>query len=266
MIRLPEYHSRYAKYMCLLLAFLVAGMFYIKGEGKEGDGYFESAVDTFEYIFFFEDSMRKSWDSKSALRQESYNNDFDFYLKEMTDFHREEYLFNEVMYFLLVFMVIPYFLLGYLFTAVFHPIVIDPKRRVIYTVKRGKVYLFHKTTSDTASVAYNDGHGIIFEVDSNGPVAVRLKSIKEDRYRIFKIGVFPSTYSMGRWNMHQILCAFGLEENERYRKAYSVDRWKYLRWITTFSLYPSFLCKKVDDPYYLAQIDEYLAQQEKSSV
>jgi hypothetical protein len=265
MIKLPEYHSRYAKVMCLVLVILISGMFYIKGEEKEGSGYFESAVDTFEYIFFFEDAMRKSWDSKSALRQESYNNDFDFYLKEMTGFHREEYLFNEVMYFLLVFMVIPYFLLGCFFTSVFHPIVLDPARKVIYTVKRGKVYLFHKTSKSTSAIDYDDGHGMIFSENPDGPIAIRLKSIKEERYRIFKIGVFPHTFSMGRWNVHQILCAFGLEENEKLKKLCIVDQWMYLRWITTFSLYPSFLCKKVDDPYYLAQIDEYLAQQEKSS-
>jgi hypothetical protein len=262
MIKLPEYHSRYAKTMCLFMAIAVAIMFYIKDNGSKV-GYYEGVLADFNDIFFFEEELKKSWEYDHASKVDFYGS-FENFKNIMYEMHHSTVDVIEMLIgFLLVDMVIPYFLLGYLFTAVFHPIVIDPKRRVIYTVKRGKVYLFHKTTSDTASVAYNDGHGIIFEVDSNGPVAVRLKSIKEDRYRIFKIGVFPSTYSMGRWNMHQILCAFGLEENERYRKAYSVDRWKYLRWITTFSLYPSFLCKKVDDPYYLAQIDEYLANQDK---
>jgi hypothetical protein len=242
MIYLPEYHSRFAKVMCLILVVLISVMFYLK-DGDEDVGYYESAYDTVEYIFFYEKSKAEEWAALSDIRKKNHGGTFDVYLKKMKDNSRPEHLPSYIISLLLVFMVVPYFFLGYLFTAVFHPIVLDPARKVIYTVKRGKVYLFHKTSKSTSAITYDDGHGMIFSENPDGPISIRLKSIKEERYRIFKIGVFPHTFSMGRWNVHQILCAFGLEENEKLKKLCIVDQWMYLRWITTFSLYPSFLCK-----------------------
>jgi hypothetical protein len=133
MIYLPEYHSRFAKVMCLVLVILISAMFYYKGEDKEM-GYYEGAADTIEYIFFFEKRMLENWNSKSDSSKGLYEDSFESYLKNMTNGHRKKYLANKITSLLLFYMVIPYFFLGYLFTAVFHPIVLDPARKVIYSV------------------------------------------------------------------------------------------------------------------------------------
>jgi hypothetical protein len=262
MIELPEYHSRYAKMTCLFLAAAAVIMFSIKGE-IGGKDYFESIVYDFNQIFFFEDELKREWEYTKSLNVSNYGN-FERFKEVMYEMHHSPAdVVGKVISFLLVGMVIPYFLMGYLFTAVFHPIVIDPKREVIYTVKRGEVYIFKCILGEHKKYSFFDSHGLIFNCELGSSVCVRLRSIDQDKYRLFKIGVFPPFKDMQEYYIDKIVHAFNPRNDlQNHKKIYN-DYFRYLRWITTFSLYPSFLCKKVDDPYYLTQIDEYLAKQEE---
>ena len=262
MIKLAEYHSRYAKFMCLFMAISIATMFSLKGDVK-GSGYYDSIVEDFNEIFFFEDELRKYWDKNSYRKTVNYGT-FDVYKEKMYEMHHSTGdVVGMVISFLLVNMVIPYFIMGYLFTAVFHPIVVDPKRKIIYTVKRGKVYLFKRSDVSNREYPFFDEKGAVISCDHGKGVSVRLKSIDRDKYRTFKMGVFPPFKDMQIYYLDKIFTALDYSD-ESSRKHYAhTDYFRYLRWITTVSLYPSFLCKKVDDPHYLAQIDEYLAKREK---
>jgi hypothetical protein len=263
MIFLEEYHSRYAKFMCLFMAIAVAVMFSMKEEVK-GEGYYEGIVNDFKRIFLYEDVLRENWNDFGPGRISVYGS-FDTYKEKMFKKHHSTGdVVGMVIGFLLVNMYIPYFIMGYLFTAVFHPIVIDPKRKIIYTVKRGKVYLFKRTDFSGKEYPFSDDNGSIISCDHGKGVCIRLKSIDKEKYRIFKIGVFPPFSDMQVYYLDKIHHAFNHPNDPQNHSREYKDYFRYLRWITTFSLYPSFLCKKVDDPYYLAQIDEYLAKQKTS--
>ena len=267
MIYLEEYHSRYAKALCLFLAIVISGMFYLKSidsKSVSGDSesYYEGAKNNLNNIFNPEIRIRRAWafyEPSLSRRYESYEE----YEKDQLNTFWKENLSSYIISLLLVYMVIPYFLMGYLFTAVFHPIVLDPKRKIIYTVKRGKVYLFKRSDVSNREYPFFDEKGAVISCDHGKGVSVRLKSIDRDKYRTFKMGVFPPFKDMQIYYLDKIFTALDYSD-ESSRKHYAhTDYFRYLRWITTVSLYPSFLCKKVDDPHYLAQIDQYLAKREK---
>lgn len=173
MIKLAEYHSRYAKFMCLFMAISIATMFSLKGDVK-GSGYYDSIVEDFNEIFFFEDELRKYWDKNSYRKTVNYGT-FDVYKEKMYEMHHSTGdVVGMVISFLLVNMVIPYFIMGYLFTAVFHPIVVDPKRKIIYTVKRGKVYLFKRSDVSNREYPFFDEKGAVISCDHGKGVSVRL--------------------------------------------------------------------------------------------
>ncbi len=262
MIKLAEYHSRYAKFMCLFMAIAISIMFSMKDDIK-GKGYYESIKYDFNRIFFYEDILSSDWELDKNFSTDYYGN-FDNFKEIMFEMHHSTGdVVGMIISFLLVNMVIPYFIMGYLFTAVFHPIVVDPKRKIIYTVKRGKVYLFKRSDVSNREYPFFDEKGAVISCDHGKGVSVRLKSIDRNKYRTFKMGVFPPFKDMQIYYLDKIFTALDYSD-ESSRKHYAhTDYFRYLRWITTVSLYPSFLCKKVDDPHYLAQIDQYLATREK---
>ncbi|WP_139309078.1 hypothetical protein [Neptunomonas phycophila] len=244
------------------MAIAISIMFSMKDDIK-GKGYYESIKYDFNRIFFYEDILSSDWELDKNFSTDYYGN-FDNFKEIMFEMHHSTGdVVGMIISFLLVNMVIPYFIMGYLFTAVFHPIVVDPKRKIIYTVKRGKVYLFKRSDVSNREYPFFDEKGAVISCDHGKGVSVRLKSIDRNKYRTFKMGVFPPFKDMQIYYLDKIFTALDYSD-ESSRKHYAhTDYFRYLRWITTVSLYPSFLCKKVDDPHYLAQIDQYLATREK---
>ena len=140
-----------------------------------------------------------------------------------------------------------------------HPIVVNRSKGIIYTVRRGQVYLYKvgKVEERQTELIHKDGESVL-TYKSMGCTTLWLDSIKTGRRKKFYAGYYPPSPFMAGDIYFKISAA--LMDNHIFpdKDLPLEDKWKPIRWLFEISLYPSFLHKKVDHPTYLAQIEAYL--------
>ena len=264
-IKFPEYLSRSNKVIALLVAFLFSSGVLLSdytstnyGDDKYRIDIFDEIYDDYLYIFKFEQSIKKDWDLDPIGREGSYGS-FDNYLKEQYEFHRKNYLSGVIGRFIFFDLFPLHCLLFFLFYPKMHPIVVNRYKGIIYTVRRGQVYLYKvgKVEERQTELIHKDGESVL-TYKSMGCTTLWLDSIKTGRRKKFYAGYYPPSPFMAGDIFFKISAA--LMDNHIFpdKDLPLEDKWKPIRWLFEISLYPSFLHKKVDHPTYLAQIDAYL--------
>ena len=158
-------------------------------------------------------------------------------------------------------------LLFFLFYPKMHPIVVNRSKGIIYTVRRGQVYLYKvgKVEERQTELIHKDGESVL-TYKSMGCTTLWLDSIKTGRRKKFYAGYYPPSPFMAGDIFFKICAA--LMDNHIFpdKDLPLEDKWKPIRWFFEISLYPSFLHKKVEHPTYLAQIEAYLEEPRNSTL
>ena len=203
---------------------------------------------------------KRTWIREKEIFTEIYG-DYDGFRRHMLDEVRPRHLSNSIWNLFFVSLFPVHCILFFLFYPKAHPFVVDRSRGIIYTVRRGQVYLFKMGDSGPKEMVIRQDNGeLLISPKETGCANVWLTSISTGKMKKFYLGFYPPSPSMSHQIEFNITCA--LLDNEYY-SADKIrpldDNLKPIRWFFELSLYPYFLHKKVDDPKYLQQIDAYLA-------
>ena len=264
-IKFPEYLSRSNRVVAVLVAFIFSSGVLLNdytstryGDDKYKIDIFDEIHEDYIYIFDYRGHVLNSW-NKYSTSEKSIFGDFETYYNEHEGFHRKNNLSHRITRFIFFYLFPLHCLLFFLFYPKMHPIVVNRSKGIIYTVRRGQVYLYKvgKVEERQTELIHKDGEPVL-TYKSMGCTTLWLDSIKTGRQKKFYAGYYPPSPFMAGDIFFKICAA--LMDNHIFPDKDSPleDKWKSIRWFFEISLYPSFLHKKVDHPTYLAQIDAYL--------
>jgi len=264
----PEYLSRSNRVVAILVAFLFSSGVLLSdytstsyGDDKYRIDIFDEMYDDYIYIFDFKQYLKKGWNIRNELKLTVFGN-FENYHKSLYENHRKNHLPGVIGKFIFFYLFPLHCLLFFLFYPKMHPIVVNRSKGIIYTVRRGQVYLYKvgKVEERQTELIHKDGEPVL-TYKSMGCTTLWLDSIKTGRRKKFYAGYYPPSTFMAGDIYFKISAA--LMDNHIFpdKDLPLEDKWKPIRWFFEISLYPSFLHKKVDHPTYLAQIEAYLEEQ-----
>ncbi|WP_139309076.1 hypothetical protein [Neptunomonas phycophila] len=228
------------------------------GDEKYNIDIFDEMYDDYIYIYDFKKFVDIEWVKHKEMNVDVYASVEDLY-QDLYNSHRKMNLSHKISKLLFFYLFPVYCLLFFLFYPKMHPIVVNRSKGIIYTVRRGQVYLYKvgKVEERQTELIHKDGEPVL-TYKSMGCTTLWLDSIKTGRRKKFYAGYYPPSPFMAGDIFFKICAA--LMDNHIFpdKDLPLEDKWKPIRWLFEISLYPSFLHKKVDHPTYLAQIEAYL--------